>query len=330
MIPIETIKQEMRTAFPKEFAPGVGTMLGRLDDFANVAHFLTDFDRVRPMLVRLNAAARHNMGESAATALEYYRSMASHWQAVAKHGADAVKKAKYGGTVKPPPVRPVKPEALKHAISKAFEHVEDMYEFELVSINNRPQAQIYAKFVAAEAFRRQLVLKRHWKDPAVGGAHGELTHRIQWYCICEAQVVAAPADVFSDTGLVACHPDANRGLWDCLCDRNGGGDKGNPFPAADVAKRRDFRAPEHLHGYLMKNRDADLDILCEFIRTRDAKRLNTVDLAKGMGKGYIADKLYGKTYDKLEAAQKDVVDFIDSDAGDPHSDGLERGVIGPV
>ncbi|MDH0863499.1 LirA/MavJ family T4SS effector [Mitsuaria sp. GD03876] len=330
MIPIEDIKQEMRTAFPTQFAPGSGTMLGRLDAFATVAHFLTDFDRVRPMLVRLNAAARLKMGESAVDALDYYRSMASHWQAVARHGAEVAKKAKYGGTAKPPPKHPPKPEALKHAISKAFEDVETMYEFELVSINQRSQAQIYAKFVAPEVFRRQLVLKRHWKDPAVGGGHGELTHRIQWYCICEAQVVAAPADVFSDTGLVACQPDASRGLWDCLCDRNGGGDSGNPFPAGDVAKRRDFRAPEHLHGYLMKNKDPDLDILCEYIRTRDTKRLNTVNLKTGMGKPYIADKLYGKAYDKLDEAQRNVVDYIDSDAGDPPREGLARGVIGPV
>lgn len=130
-------------------------------------------------------------------------------------------------------------------------------------------------------------------------AHGEYTHRIQWYVICKSRKVDAPAKLVSDLqkfggadGLPA------SAAWDALVDRFrfNSTDKLALFKAKDA---NDFRSPEHFNDYLTDPVTAGrFPLLAAFLSARKQKRdnFNIHD--------YIAKKVYGKKFDQLTDKEK--------------------------
>lgn len=98
-------------------------------------------------------------------------------------------------------------------------------------------------FAAPNVFRENLLAKaRHFKDPTVGVMHGEFTHRIQWYIVCEyarltKQLTHSPADIFK-----ACARPIFVGMkssvWDIVFEGS---------PSAN-----DFKKPEKLTEFLLR------------------------------------------------------------------------------
>lgn len=126
-------------------------------------------------------------------------------------------------------------------------------------------------FVPPMAFRNELLAKaRHFKDPGVGVLHGEFTHRIQWYLVCEhAQSSGSlhhpPADIFKACARPGfCQGFNNSSVWDMV------------FEGGGIAK--DFRKPEAVTEYFLRvsrpdhPRHRDLWFLAALIEGRYAKR----------------------------------------------------------
>lgn len=124
--------------------------------------------------------------------------------------------------------------------------------------------------VDADVFRQNLLEKaRHFKDPGVGSLHGEFTHRIQWYIVCEyarltKQLQHTPADIFKACARPGfCNDQVNISVWDLVFEGSG---------AAD------FRSPEKLTEYFLRvsredhPRHKELWFLAALIEGRYAKR----------------------------------------------------------
>jgi hypothetical protein len=98
-------------------------------------------------------------------------------------------------------------------------------------------------FAAPEVFRAHLLAKaRHFKDPTVGTMHGEFSHRIQWYIVCEYarltnQLDHSPADIFK-----ACARPVFVGkkttVWDIVLEGSYG--------------VKDFRKPERITEFFLR------------------------------------------------------------------------------
>jgi hypothetical protein len=113
-----------------------------------------------------------------------------------------------------------------------------------VSLTTKPKKAVTLPgFATPEVFRTSLLARaRHFKDPTVGTMHGEFTHRIQWYIVCEyarltKQLAHSPADVFK-----ACARPKFVGertsVWDLV------------FEGAPNAK--DFRKPEKVTEFFLR------------------------------------------------------------------------------
>ncbi|MEY4748935.1 MAG: hypothetical protein RIQ60_1149 [Pseudomonadota bacterium] len=126
-------------------------------------------------------------------------------------------------------------------------------------------------FVPPMAFRQELLAKaRHFKDPGVSTLHGEFTHRIQWYIVCEYAAQSkllehAPADIFKACARpVFCEGFNNSSVWDLV------------FEGGGIAK--DFRKPEAVTEYFLRvsrpdhPRHGDLWFLAALMEGRYAKR----------------------------------------------------------
>jgi len=72
-----------------------------------------------------------------------------------------------------------------HLLSDVLSANEAKCKFSLFPKGVRPHGQTttYLGFVEPDLFRAELTKGRQWKDPTVPVAHGEFTHRIQWYMI---------------------------------------------------------------------------------------------------------------------------------------------------
>lgn len=148
--------------------------------------------------------------------------------------------------------------------------------------------------IGAQKFLNLVGASRHWKDPGAGKAHGEFSHRIQWYLVDIAGIThALTRDVFSGVAAVYVGDLATTNyfaLWDFLVDRN---------PAAGEFKPNgddDFRSPEKLNLWITNtSQSATYPLLHSFLHHRMAKResYNLLD--------YVAKKYYGaKSFAALE------------------------------
>jgi hypothetical protein len=126
-------------------------------------------------------------------------------------------------------------------------------------------------FVPPMVFRQDLLAKaRHFKDPSVGVLHGEFTHRIQWYIVCEyaAQTKLldhAPADLFKACARpVFCQGFKDTSVWDLVLEGSG--------------NATDFRKPEAVTEYFLRvsrpdhPRHRELWLLAALMEGRYAKR----------------------------------------------------------
>jgi hypothetical protein len=194
-----------------------------------------------------------------------------------------------------------KDETYSHLLSEELTRIERQAGF---SFNNRfgspRKAQLYVSVVSPQNFRAQLAEGRHWKDPGVPGAHGEFTHRIQWYVIVRSGALPAgvPVRVFKSTAdrVRALDPPRNGAtevdLWQALCDRdlfNGG----NTL-AVRADSAADFRCPEHFSAYLVNQLDeGTYPLLRGFLAARFQKR------GGWDAQDYVAKKLYRRPYAQL-------------------------------
>jgi Family of unknown function (DUF5636) len=166
-----------------------------------------------------------------------------------------------------------------HVLSNVLSRNEYNRGFQLFSGTGYP----YGKAVRlqgvldADMFLNGLLAKkRMWKDPGAGFAHGEFTHRIQWFMIMER--VKEPDMGWSNFyAWIGKHqpPPAppntlyqDFGLWAALVDRPNLA--GPPFQAVSSV---DFRCPEHLTTYLIDdNNKSNIEFLHAFCKGRYNKR----------------------------------------------------------
>jgi hypothetical protein len=217
-----------------------------------------------------------------------------------------------------------KPLKKDHAFSKLLTDEladkETKWGFQLFIDNvGHPKAEMIMP-LKADQFRTQLQELRPFKDPTIGPDHGEYTHRLQWYLIAEANVVAKPADVYKHLGLVPWQGSVftkngvtNFGLWDALVDRQPVGAPGLPSPFPFYKNNNfDFRCPEALLTWLLQPQQLQTyPLLSGFLGARKAKRAyvqNNTTYDDPVAEHYIALKLFGKPYTSLNDTDKGTVD----------------------
>lgn len=152
-------------------------------------------------------------------------------------------------------------------------------------INLPAQAPTLTEFVAPADFRKYLLKHGyHWKDSGVGSKHGEFTHRIHWYIICEYALANPhwlahkPIELFKKCGDPETVFAGGNGIWDYLIDS---GEKNivpnnlNDNPNPNQMKDNLFRQPEYLHKFLCSEAtrsSTDLWCLAYLIWGRAEKR----------------------------------------------------------
>lgn len=160
--------------------------------------------------------------------------------------------------------------------------------------------------VSAETFLNIIDQGRPMKDVLVSFAHGEYTHRIQWYIITldyeqnRSAYHKTPLELYRYTyELGPCEPRAylRENMWACLFDRP---EKDDPSdkPVKDTRSSRNddahshFSCPEYLHAYLvdpMRSRPL-LPSLHKVVKYRHDKRVREGERLGGFGefkKSYI-------------------------------------------
>lgn len=199
---------------------------------------------------------------------------------------------------------------LQHLVTKEFAKEEQRAGFATWKSSGEPQKVLVMGPFSSEGFRRNLEKGRHWKD-IVGPNHGEYTHRLQWYLIGKAGIVAEPAKIFRKIGKAATHsyqpyedgPQVASTAWDAVVDR---------FPVEDNRAKTfpfisnnacDFRCPEYFLSWLCTQQDR-YPILASFLKGRKEKRLaQNLDFT-----GYIALKVYGMPMAQLTPKQIEQID----------------------
>ncbi|BDC42657.1 LirA/MavJ family T4SS effector [Paraburkholderia terrae] len=140
----------------------------------------------------------------------------------------------------------------------------------------------YAGFVFGNVFKESLALKQHWKDVGAGPAHGEYSHRLQWYILIRAGAIKTvpvnqEATVFAS---IAPWQKGKTNLWTFIFDQLA-------KDASIGGDTLDFRSPENLNLWLVGDASPDFcPVLRAFLRSRMAKRQSTYDMEK-----YLAKKL---------------------------------------
>lgn len=199
-----------------------------------------------------------------------------------------------------------KNETYNHLLTDELTRLEGQAGFSFnVGFLKPNKAQLYVSVVDAADFRNQLALGRHWKDPGVPGAHGEFTHRIQWYVVIASGILppGVPVQVFKRCAawvsplMPAVNGASEVDLWQTLCDRdrfNGG-----QSIAVRADSVNDFRCPEHLGEYLANTIDpATYPLLHGFLSARAQKRAG-FDPTE-----YVAKKMFHRPYGSLSQDQK--------------------------
>lgn len=260
-----------------------------LDDFSKIASLMTDVESCRPYLARLSAqlsilcqerkmiakAAVPGEARSALKTKTYRHKGVSESTTVVKHKKVFTDFFRDWEN--------------QHGFNKGVAQVEGgrpSRPTQMISLPARPPT--LTEFVAPADFRKFLLKHGyHWKDAGVGGSHGEFTHRIHWYVICEYAMATpnwlthTPVALFRLCGEPdTFFPYGDKGVWDYLVDSG----SMNLFPASlrdtgainpNHNQPNYFRCPETLHSYLCSNENrssVDLWCLSYLIWGRAAKR----------------------------------------------------------
>ncbi len=130
-------------------------------------------------------------------------------------------------------------------------------------------------FVDPSVFRQILFAHGyHWIDPGAGAAHGPYTHRIQWYCIVQADARVAQDKSYLSLFRAMSHKlclaaDGKQALWDLLFDAF-------KSTSRDTPHSDTYRSPELLNDFLtghVRLNDPDYKCLArvlKFAKTRDS------------------------------------------------------------
>lgn len=133
-------------------------------------------------------------------------------------------------------------------------------------------------FVPPGEFRKKLLkLGYHWKDPGAGAAHGEWTHRIQWYLLTKSKTVSQPASAFEALADKDCISDKKMtvggeampiGMWDVLFDRF----ETSAVDGQNAPKSNTGRAPNFLNKHIKQDASKQWPTLAAYLTRRDDKR----------------------------------------------------------
>lgn len=176
-------------------------------------------------------------------------------------------------------------------LSKVLFESEVMWGFNIGEGGPRPIPTL-SGFLHPDNFIQDLLAQgRHFKDPGASMSHGEYTHRIQWWIICQEHfnggtytLKNAPIDVFKILGKhVTKHwktalgvyadymPESMvvRTMWDQLVDS-----VPPDFPEANTTPNTDsFQSPHNLNYFIMKPEKRYLfPLLHNFLVTRYNRR----------------------------------------------------------
>ena len=173
---------------------------------------------------------------------------------------------------------PPKDSDFSKLLTKSLSEFERNHGF-LVTGDKLPN---YAGFVYGNVFKEALEQRQPWKDVGAGAAHGEFTHRLQWYIMIHAGIIQTTpvnqeATVFAS---IAAWQKGKTNLWTYLFDRPALlGDLGVNDPL-------DFRCPENLNAWLVADTSPNFcPVLRSFLRARMEKRDKRYELLQ-----YLAEK----------------------------------------
>jgi hypothetical protein len=317
----EEIKTELIKCFPEEFG---GENEAKMNDCISVAHFLVSPQQYLPALVDLDQVIQSVCGVQVDSMIKYYDLLYNHYRLRAQKSSDKhiklKKKAGYGSSgakeymakfdadSEKYAAKPIKSDIVKNVLSQALTRIETNAGFGIIKGG---KVDILLGFQDdSAAFRKRIENGRHFKDPTVPGYHGEHTHRIQWALISLAKIVKEPAKTYSYIGQVVYLKNTKRGLWDAICDRDGGEAEFVPFKADPKLKEAncDFRAPELLTKFIMAEENKNkFPLLHLYVRARILKR-------KAMPitflRDYVKKKMFGDV--TLSSLQKESISkYID-------------------
>ncbi len=269
------VREELTTEF--DFKPYAA---GFLDECVQIALYLSDPKQVEVGVIELEKRLQNRVDNRADEVVKHYKARAAP-------GGVSTLDAK-----------------LKHLLSQELSQWEIQWGFNsfavpaaageaAVQYRTGEKVQTYAKFISANAFRNEVQLKRHWKDPSIPGMHGEYTHRLQWFLIgiqLRGDIKRQVSDVFSEIGRVT-WDKGSLGLWDPLCDRVSEGVGGENFSVAQAVL--DGRSPESLTKFIVDpDNEPKFPILHWFITSRLKKRTGVTGMDHhGNRFAYIGKKL---------------------------------------
>jgi hypothetical protein len=153
-------------------------------------------------------------------------------------------------------------------------------------------------FANAESFRSVIQEGTLMKDPTVPNWHGEHTHRLQWAMIVLGGVVNNAFEMYKYIGSVVYEKNKDCGLWDTICDRDGGEAPTIPFKSDKELGYRDFRSPELLTQYICLDTTLQFSLLTPYLSARVKKRQMGVDKYD-----YVAKKIFEKKYSELNVQE---------------------------
>jgi hypothetical protein len=195
-------------------------------------------------------------------------------------------------------------------------------------------------FFHPDSFRNVLLRQaRHFKDPSIQSTHGEYTHRIQWWIICQEQLTKGqyavenpPLKCFQAMALKKCRtrhwatkdPNNIKTMWDLIVDCF----EPNSNEAADGPTSDSYRTPNRLNKdfclvpndrpYLQQSERFDL--LSQFLTFRYMKRSSQMGTLGNATREKLTDLLAKKV--EPDIAQQMRPDWID-EAGNIPRDELE-------
>jgi len=164
---------------------------------------------------------------------------------------------------------------------------------------------LYVANVDPVDFRSNVNKGYGWKDPAFPGDHGEFNHRLQWYLIHSARIIADDESfvkLYQFMGrqeiVYQVKRDITLGLWDAIFDRAGNDSPFQPISAED------FRSPETLGKFIQNDETfaKNYPFLATFLRMRYQKRLSS---GHASSNSYLINKLSRiPAFNQLEPADK--------------------------
>ncbi|AMB84774.1 hypothetical protein AWM79_05405 [Pseudomonas agarici] len=199
---------------------------------------------------------------------------------------------------------PVAKELFSKLLTEALGRWEEKSGFDVdhyFGLGDRRPADIMHG-IPGSLFNQQLADGRPFKDLGAGPAHGEYSHRIQWYIIGNGLPLRNAGDVYRDVkrwisvgGLLNHAAQENleqtttsvfsdlgtgayrRYLWEYLFDRDG--DPPNATTIAFKAEKKDFRAPSNLNAHLRDLNCNDYPLLSWCVIDRYKKRTDPARIA---------------------------------------------------